>query len=157
MVGIVTTGGKKSVNCFNYCYYVFNNKKIGEDLMKQFKTALLLFLCLTLTGVANAYTKARNIQVPTPKIVYCDTSAGRFVLDNGSYSKMFCRYSAVMDIQNIHNCCSWAGGVFLIKQGNVICRNGTVSKFCSTQNIQKQNLDHQSRSDDSVDLSDSNW
>lgn len=85
---------------------------------------------------------------------YCDTSAGRLVLSNGDYSKYYCRYDAIMDYQNLHGCCSWSGGVFLVKLGNVICRDGSISAVCS---LQSKNEDEYNRSDNSIELSDEQW
>ncbi len=112
------------------------------------KTALILSFCIpTLT---HAVRYKSNPGEP----VYCDTSAGRVVLNNGSYSKLFCRYNAVMDFKYLHACCSWAGGVFMDKQGNVICRNGSISPVCSLQNHEK---DFEMRTDDTVELKDHYW
>ena len=93
---------------------------------------LTVFLLMALGLLTSATAGPRTIPVGKP--VYCDTTAGRTVLDNGSYSKLYCRYTAIMDIQTIHGCCSWAGGVLGVKNGNVICRNGTLSAVCSLQN-----------------------
>lgn len=125
--------------------------------MKNF--VRLIFPMIGLALIVNAHAKNCCNKKPSSglKPVYCDTSAGRMVLSDGSYSKLYCRYNAIMDIQNVHGCCSWAGGVFLVKQGNVICRDGSISPVCSTQNIQLDDLDHMDRSDDSVDLNDSLW
>lgn len=72
---------------------------------------------------------------------YCDTSAGRVVKSDGGYSKRYCRWTAVMDFQGVHTCCTWQGGVLVIKNGLVICNDGTVSPICSIQEtrLHKQN------------------
>ena len=67
---------------------------------------------------------------------YCDTSAGRSVLNSGGYSKHYCRKTAVMDIQGFNGCCTWSGGVLTAQGGTVVCNNGTVSPICSIQTKQ---------------------
>lgn len=68
-------------------------------------------------------------------VSYCDSSAGRYVCNNGSYSACYCTRHAVMDLQKIQGCCLWQGGVFKIDElGLVICNNGGVSEICSIQN-----------------------
>lgn len=119
--------------------------------MIKLKYLSLISLALLLT-TTNCMANAKIHTSGKP--VYCDTSAGRSVLNNGSYSKLYCRYKAVMNYQSLHACCSWGGGVLMVKQGNVICRNGTISDVCSLQNHEK---DHEQRSDNSVDLEDSHW
>lgn len=62
---------------------------------------------------------------------YCDSSAGRCVCNNGSYSACYCDRHAVMDLQLLKGCCQWQGGV-LSAEGNVVrCNNGSVSEICS--------------------------
>ena len=78
--------------------------------------------------------QASQRKTPVGKPVYCDTSAGRTVLNNGSYSKLYCRNHAITNIQTIHGCCTWAGGIMAVKNGDVICRNGALSAVCSLQN-----------------------
>lgn len=68
-------------------------------------------------------------------VSYCDSSAGRFVCNNGYYSSCYCSRHAVMDLQKIKGCCLWQGGVMKIDtEGLVICNNGGVSEVCTTQN-----------------------
>lgn len=112
--------------------------------------SLIFFALLLITNNCMANSKKHESGKP----VYCDTSAGRSVLNNGSYSKLYCRYKAIMNYQSIHTCCSWGGGVLLVKQGNVICRNGTVSPVCSLQNHEQE---YEQRTDNSVDLQDFHW
>jgi hypothetical protein len=65
-------------------------------------------------------------------IQYCDSSAGRYVCQNGRYSSCYCTRHAVMDMQAFAGCCVWQGGVFKIDElGLVICNNGGVSETCS--------------------------
>lgn len=67
-------------------------------------------------------------------ISYCDSSAGRFVCGNGSYSSCYCTRHAVMDLEHIQGCCLWQGGVMDIDdKGLVICNNGGVSETCSLE------------------------
>lgn len=71
-------------------------------------------------------------------ISYCDSSAGRYVCNNGYYSTCYCTRHAVMDIQKIAGCCLWQGGVFAIDAtGLVLCNNGGISEICSIQNPPK--------------------
>ena len=68
-------------------------------------------------------------------INYCDSSAGRYVCNNGYYSSCYCTRHAVMDLQKIEGCCLWQGGVVQLSEtGHVVCRNGGVSEICSLQN-----------------------
>ncbi|MFC3909622.1 neurogenic locus notch [Legionella dresdenensis] len=67
-------------------------------------------------------------------IQYCDSSAGRFVCNNGYYSSCYCTRHAIMDLQNVQGCCLWQGGVMIIDPtGMVICNNGAVSEVCTLQ------------------------
>lgn len=91
-----------------------------------------LVLLIMLGALTSATAGPRKIPVGKP--VYCDTTAGRTVLDNGSYSKLYCRFTAIMDLQTVHGCCTWAGGILTVKNGDVVCRNGTLSSVCSIQN-----------------------
>ena len=67
-------------------------------------------------------------------IHWCDSSAGRYVCQNGEFSACYCSRHAVMELQLLEGCCLWNGGV-LKKDGLglVICNNGSVSEICSTQ------------------------
>lgn len=103
-------------------------------------------VCLILTNPSFA---KKIVPISVSKPVYCDTSGGRMVLNNGSYSQLYCRRSAVMNFQSLSGCCTWNGGVMLVKQGNVICNDSSVSPVCSLQN-EKSNFEL--RSDDSVNL-----
>lgn len=68
-------------------------------------------------------------------ISYCDSSAGRYVCNNGFYSSCYCTRHAVMDLQKIEGCCLWQGGVLTIDPatGAVVCNNGGISEICSLQ------------------------
>ncbi|WP_051555229.1 hypothetical protein [Legionella fairfieldensis] len=67
-------------------------------------------------------------------INYCDSSAGRYVCNNGYYSSCYCTRHAVMDMQKFEGCCLWQNGVFRVDEtGLVICNNGGVSAVCSLQ------------------------
>lgn len=67
-------------------------------------------------------------------ISYCDSSAGRYVCQNGDYSVCYCTRHAVMDLQFIQGCCIWQGGVRTVTAlGKVICRDGTEAEICSLQ------------------------
>lgn len=68
-------------------------------------------------------------------IQYCDSSAGRLVCNNGSYSSCYCTRHAVMDLTHIQGCCLWQGGVMTYDDptGLVICNDGSVSAVCSYQ------------------------
>lgn len=116
----------------------------------------MLLKAFAITSIAIALTmptQASQRKVPVGKPVYCDTSAGRTVLNNGSYSKLYCRNHAIMDLQTLHSCCTWAGGVLAVKNGDVICRNGTLSAVCSLQNREddtNQNFDGTVTFDDDV-------
>ena len=69
----------------------------------------------------------------------CDSSAGRYVCQNGYYSSCHCTRHAVMDLQRVQGCCLWQGGVMVIDpMGMVICNNGGVSEICSLQHPTNQ-------------------
>src|SRR5437868_13156629 len=58
-------------------------------------------------------------------ISYCDSSAGRYVCNNGYYSACYCTRHAVMDLQKLQGCCLWQGGDMTTSAtGLVICNNG---------------------------------
>lgn len=68
-------------------------------------------------------------------IRYCDSSAGRFVCNNGYYSSCYCDRHAIMDLRHIPGCCVWQGGVSRIDPtGQVVCNNGGISEECTLQN-----------------------
>jgi hypothetical protein len=73
-------------------------------------------------------------------VQYCDSSAGRYVCNNGRYSSCYCKRNAVMDMQAFAGCCMWQGGVFKFdaKDGLLICNNGGVSEICSIGHVEKQ-------------------
>jgi hypothetical protein len=91
-------------------------------------TGLALPLAAAADCGANCCGKMGGIQ-------YCDSSAGRFVCQNGRYSSCYCTRRAVMDMQAFEGCCMWKGGVFkVLENGIVICNNGKVSKMCTLGN-----------------------
>lgn len=68
-------------------------------------------------------------------ISYCDSSAGRYVCNNGYYSVCYCTRHAVMDLQKLAGCCLWQGGVMATSPtGLILCNNGGISEICSLQN-----------------------
>ncbi len=71
-------------------------------------------------------------------VSYCDSSAGRLVCNNGFYSTCYCTPHAVMDLQLLHGCCLWRGGVLPPSvngpSGLVVCGDGSVSEECSLEN-----------------------
>jgi|GEM_PF-6930923 len=75
-------------------------------------------------------------------IQFCDSSAGRFVCNNGEYSSCYCTKKAVMDLQAFKGCCMWQGGVFKYDErlGLMICNNGGVSEICSRNPKQDQKV-----------------
>ncbi|KTD18905.1 hypothetical protein [Legionella jordanis] len=68
-------------------------------------------------------------------INYCDSSAGRYVCNNGYYSSCYCTRHAIMDLQKLQGCCLWQGGVLTVDDatGAVVCNNGGISEACSLQ------------------------
>ncbi len=111
-------------------------------------------LMISTTLILSLLFVSFGINAATIRPVYCDTSAGRIVLNDGDYSKSYCRFNAVMDLQNIHECCTWQGGVLLVRLGQVICRDGSVSPICS---IQEEKDNKYMYSDDSVEIKNSSF
>lgn len=67
-------------------------------------------------------------------VQHCDSTAGRYVCQNGEYSTCYCTRHAVMNLQKIEGCCLWQGGVFRVTEsGLVVCNNGGVSEVCTLQ------------------------
>lgn len=66
-------------------------------------------------------------------VSYCDSSAGRFVCNNGFYSACYCTRHSVMDLQLLKGCCLWQGGVLPTQDrtGLVVCNDGSISEECS--------------------------
>jgi hypothetical protein len=65
-------------------------------------------------------------------ISYCDSSANRYVCNNGYYSECYCTRHAVMELSHLQGCCLWQGGVLTTDEtGLVICNNGGVSEVCA--------------------------
>jgi hypothetical protein len=127
-----------------------------KNIKKVTSSILLSLLCPFV--ILNAHAKIKcNSETNGTKILYCDTSAGRSVLDNGDYSKTYCRWIAVMDLQSVNTCCTWKGGVMLVKQGKVICGDGSLSTVCSIKALMKDNKKQYLRSDDSVGIPQSSF
>ena len=100
----------------------------------------LFFAIALLLGMTTqvAYSVCPDCCANMGGIQYCDSSAGRYVCKNGYYSSCYCTRHAVMDMQKIHGCCLWQGGVMLVDPlGLVICNNGGVSETCSLQTTVK--------------------
>lgn len=97
-----------------------------------FIKSLLLLITLSFASFAALASGCCNAM---GGILYCDSSAGRFVCNNGYYSSCYCTRHAVMDLQKIMGCCLWHGGVLNTDDdtGAVICRDGSVSEVCSLQ------------------------
>lgn len=90
-------------------------------------------LLLSLT-IQNAYAVCADCCAKMGGIRYCDSSAGRYVCNNGYYSSCYCTRHAVMDLQKVVGCCLWQGGVMVVsEEGLVICNNGGISEVCSLQ------------------------
>lgn len=70
-------------------------------------------------------------------ISYCDSSAGRYVCNNGYFSSCYCTRHAVMDLQDVQGCCLYHGGVLprISTYGIVMCRDGTIAELCSIQTV----------------------
>ena len=99
--------------------------------MKRFIFATLFLIVLPLTTV---HSECDNCCSSMGGVQYCDSSAGRFVCQNGEYSTCYCTRHAVMDLDKIKGCCLWQGGVFKVdERGLVICNNGAVSELCTLQ------------------------
>ena len=100
---------------------------------------LLLVTSLALPFTASASCGA-NCCGKMGGIQYCDSSAGRFVCQNGRYSSCYCTRRAVMNMQAFEGCCMWKGGVFKLDEesGLVICNNGGVSEMCTLGNPIKE-------------------
>ena len=116
--------------------------------MKKITLATLI-LAVCLPTQINAKPRCNREKQP---ISYCDTSAGRLVLKSGEYSKYYCRNTAIMDLQHVSGCCTWHGGVLLIRMGKVVCSDGSVSPICSIQEEMKK-AENYEQSDDSVNIS----
>lgn len=93
-----------------------------------FPLSMLYFLTTT------AYAACPQCCQDMGGIQYCDSSAGRYVCQNGYYSSCYCTIHAVMDLQRVKGCCLWQGGVMVVDPtGLVICNNGGTSEVCSIQ------------------------
>ena len=100
-----------------------------------FFTRLSCAFTLILTTFAPvAYSVCPDCCSQMGGINYCDSSAGRYVCNNGYYSTCYCTIHAVMELEHVQGCCLWQGGVLTIDpMGLVICNSGGVSEVCSLQ------------------------
>ncbi|MDP3705808.1 MAG: neurogenic locus notch [Legionellaceae bacterium] len=103
--------------------------------MNTFKGTLFASVLLLGGPIPFAYAECNNCCEKAGGIRYCDSSAGRYVCNNGDYSVCYCTRHAVMDLQKIAGCCLWQGGVLKIDEGKglIICNNGGVSEICGLQ------------------------
>ena len=97
-----------------------------------------LFLAIAIVLTFPAYAQSPECNgccIAKGGVNYCDSSAGRYVCNDGDYSSCYCTRHAVMDLQKIQGCCLWQGGVMKVdpSSGLVICNNGGVSEMCSIQ------------------------
>jgi hypothetical protein len=101
--------------------------------MKILNTVIFAFtLGFTISFGAIADSGCSNCCAKMDGIRYCDSSAGRYVCNNGEYSSCYCTIHAVMDLQKIEGCCLWQGGVLKRdEKGIILCRDGTSSEICS--------------------------
>lgn len=107
--------------------------------MSSIKQFIVMSIFLILTPFSQANSKCDNCCNKMGGVQYCDSSAGRFVCQNGEYSSCYCTRHAVMDLQKIKGCCLWQGGVFKIdERGLVICNNGSVSELCTLQSPEER-------------------
>lgn len=102
--------------------------------MPSLNRIILIGLAMFATPLSTAFAECDTCCSRMGGINYCDSSAGRYVCQNGDYSSCYCTRHAVMDLQKISGCCLWQGGVFKVSEtGLVICNNGGVSEICSIQ------------------------
>lgn len=69
-------------------------------------------------------------------IHHCDSSAGRYICQNGHFSACYCNRHAVMKMEAFVGCCMWKGGVKKVdpKTGRVLCNDGGTSNICNIYN-----------------------
>ena len=102
--------------------------------MHSLRHLLIAALLLLNAPVSLVHSACPDCCAKMGGVQYCDSSAGRFVCNNGFYSSCYCTRHAVMDLQKIQGCCLWQGGVMAQDaMGLVICNNGSVSELCSLQ------------------------
>jgi len=103
------------------------------NMMPSIKKLVISILLILTTSSAFAFICCGAMG----GIRYCDSSAGRFVCNNGYYSSCYCDRHASMDLQKIRGCCLWHGGVLSNDDGTglVVCRDGSVSEECSSLQI----------------------
>lgn len=68
-----------------------------------------------------------------PKIMYCDSSTGRYILDNGVTSSQYCTIHGLMNLNKFSGFCMWHGGVAKTTSTTVHCNDGTDSEMGSLQ------------------------
>lgn len=115
-----------------YAHYI---QHLDADTMYSLRHLSLLSAVLLYTPSVLADPPCEDCCSRQGGVKYCDSSAGRYVCNDGNYSVCYCTRHAVMDLQKIQGCCLWHGGVFKINElGSVICNDSTVSEICTRQN-----------------------
>lgn len=100
------------------------------NLLNRFIIVSCLFFLGTI-NLAQADNGCDNCCGSMDGIKYCDSSAGRYVCNNGRYSSCYCTIHAIMDLQKLEGCCLWQGGVLKTTTSGLIqCRNGEISEVC---------------------------
>lgn len=103
------------------------------------KIAFIFILIMLTINFANAGCGADSCNsccAGKGGILYGDSSAGRYVCNDGDYSVCYSTIHAVMDMQKFEGCCMWKGGVLkVLPEGIVLCRNGSYSEICSIRNM----------------------
>ena len=111
--------------------------------MRSFIKILLVTIFIQFFFTKAIYGACANCCKGMGGINYCDSSAGRYVCQNGYISSCYCTRHAVMDLQRVHGCCIWQGGVMLVDpKGLVICNNGGTSEVCTLENTAKSNTNY---------------
>jgi len=106
--------------------------------MRSFFKILLVTIFMQLFFTKAIYAACKDCCQGMGGIQYCDSSAGRYVCQNGYYSSCYCTIHAVMDLQRVSGCCLWQGGVMLVDpNGLVICNDGGTSEVCTLENTSK--------------------
>lgn len=93
--------------------------------MRTLYNICLITTVLTVNTATLAYT--------VPKTVYCDSSTGRYILNNGDTSSQYCTIHATMNLNKFSGCCMWHGGVAKNDGQTVHCNDGTDSEICALQ------------------------
>ena len=99
--------------------------------LKNKKILIYLLVSFCYASIANASCEdcqCDNCCGQMGGIQYCDSSAGRYVCNNGDYSTCYCTIHAIMDLQKLQGCCLWEGGVAKVTEnGVVMCRDCSYS------------------------------